>query len=80
MARTLLDLSLDGARLIVSTALASGQEVSLTLEGPWHREPLARAARVRWCAALADGSFCVGVLFEKTLPYAEWQDFATNNL
>jgi hypothetical protein len=79
VARTLLDLSLDGARLIVAAELAVGQEVSLNLEGPWQKEPLTRAARVRWCQALADGSFCVGVLFDKTLPYADVLDLAAFN-
>src|SRR5487761_1683207 len=80
VARTLLDLSLDGARLILATALQSGQEVALSLEGPWHVRPIAVPARVRWCAALADGSYCVGVHFEKTLPYHEIQDLASNSV
>jgi hypothetical protein len=76
LARKLLDVSTDGARLVVAAALESGQEVTLSLEAPWHARPITRTGRIRWCAALADGSWCVGVHFDKTLAYREVQDRA----
>jgi hypothetical protein len=77
VARTLLDVSTDGARLVIAVPLESNRDVTLSLEGPWHKHPLAIAARVRWCEPLADGAYCVGVVFEKTIPYREVQDLAS---
>jgi hypothetical protein len=77
MARTLLDVSTEGARLVVAGPLDNGQEITLSLEGPWHVRPLTLCAHVRWCTALADGTHCIGVRFEKMLPYSEVQDLAS---
>ena len=77
VARTLLDVSTDGARLVIDVPLEDNRDVMLSMEGPWHRKPVAVAARVRWCMPLADGAYCVGVLFEKTIPYVEVQDIVS---
>jgi hypothetical protein len=77
IALALLDVSTEGARLVVTAPLGSGQEITLSLEGPWHVRPLTVGARVRWCTALADGTHCIGVHFEKMLPYGEVQDLAS---
>jgi hypothetical protein len=76
VARKLLDVSTDGARLVVAEPLEDGREVTLSLEGPWHARPLVLVGRIRWCAELADGNWCVGVHFDKTLAYREVQDLA----
>jgi hypothetical protein len=69
-------VSTDGARLMVATQLGRGDEVTLQMEGLWHQRPIKVQAHVRWCEPLADGTFCVGVHFEKTLPYNEVQVLA----
>lgn len=74
VARTLLDVSPEGACLVATAPLECGQEITLSLEGQWHARPVTRAARVRWCAVLADGGWCAGVHFDKTLAYHEVQD------
>ncbi len=76
VARTLLDVSTDGARLVVTGSLESQQEVTLSLEMPWQARPLAVPSRVRWCMPLADGNFCVGVHFDKTIPDRQVHEFA----
>jgi hypothetical protein len=72
----LLDVSQNGARLIVQGALARGQEVSLTLEGPASGRRTRRTATVLWCVALADGRCCVGLRFEEPLPCADLDHYA----
>ncbi|HWG44671.1 MAG TPA: PilZ domain-containing protein [Gemmataceae bacterium] len=77
LARTLLDVSADGARLVVASPLERGQDITLSLEGVWHARPLTAQGKVCWCASLADGTYCVGIHFDKTLPYHEVQDLAS---
>jgi hypothetical protein len=77
VARTLLDVSPDGARLVVASPLDKGQTIALSLEGAWHARPLTADGKVCWCMPLADGTYCVGIHFEKTLPYHEVQDLAS---
>ncbi len=79
VARSLLDLSLDGVRLVIASAVENGQEVTVSLEGPWHKQPVVAQGRVRWCMPLPDGAFCIGVHFDKTLPYQEVQDLSAIN-
>jgi len=76
VARTLLDVSTDGARLVIVSPLDKGQTITLSLEGAWHARPLTAEGKVCWCAALADGTYCIGIHFEKTLPYQEVQDLS----
>jgi hypothetical protein len=76
LARQLLDISTDGARLVSAVTLPVGQEVTVSLELPWQGRPLAVPARVCWCLALAEGGHCVGVHFERTIPYRDVQEFA----
>jgi hypothetical protein len=73
VATGLLDVSETGARLLVKTGLTPGRGVELGLLGVGHLRPVVRACRVVWCVAAADGSFCVGLSFEKPLPYADLQ-------
>jgi hypothetical protein len=78
LARRLLDLSTDGARLVVAAPLERGHEVTLQMEALWHQRPIKMQAQVRGCEALADGDYCVGVHFEKTLGYHEVQVLAAS--
>jgi hypothetical protein len=76
LALSLLDVSQTGARVVVQSALAAGQEVSVTLEAPASGRRARRTAAVVWCVPLAEGGCCVGLRFEKPLPYADLDHFA----
>jgi hypothetical protein len=67
VAVALLDISETGVRLIVQSAVASGQEVQISLEPIGARRPTSMAATVAWCIALADGTHCIGARFDKPL-------------
>ena len=69
LALSMLDVSETGIRLVLKKAAAVGQEVEVGLEGVGDHRPAKVAARVIWCAALADGSYCIGARFLKALPY-----------
>lgn len=69
LALSVLDLSEAGVRLVVKTPLEPGREVSVGLEGQSHSRPILRVGAVVWCLAAADGAYCIGVRFEKELPY-----------
>ncbi|HYT92508.1 MAG TPA: PilZ domain-containing protein [Gemmataceae bacterium] len=66
-----VDLSETGVRLQLTTHLTPRQEVTLTLDGPNHRRPIKRHARVIWCVPAHEGGFYVGLQFEKRLGYAD---------
>jgi hypothetical protein len=67
----LLDVSETGVRLLLREPVGAAKEVTVTLEGSHHRRPLRLTGRVAWCLATAEGGHCVGVQFERRLPYAE---------
>jgi hypothetical protein len=71
IALAVLDLSEAGVRLVVREALPPGKEVEVGLEGPGQRRPVQRPGRVVWSVALADGSYCVGIQFDRALIYAD---------
>jgi hypothetical protein len=68
LAVSLLDLSETGVRLVLNTEVKPGQEVTVYLEGlvmgQWQQ-----VATVEWVVPTASGQFCVGVRFQKALPY-----------
>jgi PilZ domain len=74
LARAVLDLSEDGAQLIVKEPLAVGQEVEVSLSGPFHNRPVKVEARVVWAEAAAGEDYRAGVRFDKRLPYADLQN------
>jgi hypothetical protein len=71
LALGLLDISETGVRMVVKERLSEKEEISLALEGPSHRQPLRRVARVVWCLETAEQTFCIGALFDKRLLYAD---------
>jgi hypothetical protein len=68
-----LDLSETGVRLLVKTALGERQEVELGLLGLGHQRPLKLIGDVVWCVEAGDGGHCVGVRFQRRLPYGDFQ-------
>jgi hypothetical protein len=71
MTLAVLDLSEKGIRLVVKEALRPAQVVTLNLEGPNHPRPLKFMAKAVWCVETAEHTFCVGLQFEKPLPYMD---------
>jgi hypothetical protein len=67
----LLDLSEDGVQLVVKEPLAVGQEVEVSLAGPFHNRPVKVAARVVWSGAACGGNYHIGARFDRRLPYAD---------
>lgn len=77
VAISLLDVSETGIRLIIKTPVQPGHEVEIGLEGLADRRTTKLPAQVIWCAALADGSHCLGARFAKPLDYGLLQALAT---
>jgi hypothetical protein len=69
LALSVLDLSEAGVRLVVKEPLDLGKEVSVGLEGQSHTRPIVRVGTVVWRLPAPDGAYCIGVRFEKALPY-----------
>src|SRR5262245_13502349 len=67
----LLDVSETGVRLLLREPVDPNKEVTVTLEAAHHRRPVQLTGHVAWCVAAAEVGHCVGVQFEKRLPYAE---------
>ncbi len=76
LALGVLDVSESGLRLLAKSALAPGQQVEISLEGLWQRQPLRLPAEVVWCLPTADGKHCAGIKFHKRLSYADFQSLA----
>jgi hypothetical protein len=77
LAKTLLDVSDSGVRLIVSKELDLQGEVEIVIGGYGMKAPIKRLGTVRWQLKLENGLFCVGVEFNKHIDYREWQNLAS---
>ena len=69
VALSLIDLSEAGACIAVKEAVPLGREVTVGLEGQSHARPIPRVGNVVWCKPGEDGTFMVGIAFQKRLPY-----------
>ena len=74
VAVSLLDVSESGARIKVKTLLAPRQEVELDLCGIGHRRSVKLISNVVWCEPATDGTFLVGVKFQRYLTYHDLQE------
>jgi PilZ domain len=72
LARSILDISQTGVRLVVKEPLAANQEVLVELECMNHRGPIKSRGRVIWCQCLADGTHCVGVDFASPISHYDF--------
>ncbi len=72
LARALLDVSETGVRLVLGTDLPRRQAVLVSLEGQGHHRPVRIPGVITWSVPTAEGTFCVGVKFDKRLPYADF--------
>lgn len=77
LAVKVLDLSETGIRIVLKSALPTGQEIEVSLQGPYHCRPFKVLARVMWCVEAADGTFCVGAHFQKGLCYSGLLDMTS---
>jgi hypothetical protein len=71
LALSLVDLSEDGACLLVKEALNLGEEVCLNLEAPGNRRPVRCLGQVVWVQPRSEGVYSVGIRFEKRVAYAD---------
>jgi hypothetical protein len=78
LARTLLDVSRSGARLLLRSQLAPGAHVAVGLPWPGRARQDTLAATVAWCLPIATGGFCVGVQFHRLLSDALLEQVVTN--
>ena len=67
LAKTTLDLSEAGARLLVSAPFEVGEEIVLGLEGPWHNERVLRIGFVVWSFQVGKVGYAVGVQLKERL-------------
>jgi hypothetical protein len=70
LAVSLLDVSETGVRLLITEALQPRQEVEVCLLAPGHVREIKHAGQVVWAVATADGAHCVGILFDRQIPYS----------
>jgi hypothetical protein len=71
-----LDLSQTGIRLVTQEMLGVGQEVEVLFSGGGMAKVVRRLGRVVWSLALVDVQWCVGIAFDKSLPFTEVQSLA----
>jgi hypothetical protein len=72
IARLVLDMSESGLSMVISQELAALSEVEVTIGGYGIRKPFKRVGTIRWQVKTETGNFCVGIEFQKQLPYREW--------
>jgi hypothetical protein len=70
LAVTILDVSETGIRLVLESDLPKGQEVEVALVSSATRTFKA-LAEVIWSVPTTGGHFCVGVSFQKPIPYGD---------
>jgi hypothetical protein len=66
----ILDISETGVRLLLKENLPAGHAFEVTLE-PISCKPVKVLAEVVWSIAAADGTFCVGASFQKSISYSD---------
>ncbi len=71
LARSLLDVSECGARLLARSAVDPGREVEVSLQGPAEQRPHLHRGSVAWCVPAANGEFILGVRFQHYLSYEQ---------
>jgi hypothetical protein len=67
LAVAVLNVSETGIALLLTEALDSGQQISLTLDATTGGRPVKRLGTVVWSAPAAEGTSRAGVRFEKPL-------------
>mgnify|MGYP001206771596 CR=1 FL=1 len=76
LALSMLDVSEAGIRLLVKSRLEVGQAIEVQLQGLGHTRPVKILAEVVWAVAAADGGYCIGARFDRSLGYPDLQALA----
>ena len=71
-----LDVSEDGAALLLRQCLQKGDEVQLEFSRVAHNWSCSVVAETVWCLPTADGQFCAGFNFNRRLAYRDIQQVA----
>jgi hypothetical protein len=74
VALSVYDVSETGIRLVVKSALATGQEIEMELIGPGHSRALKILAEVVWSLPIEGGNYWAGAKLRRRLTYAEFAD------
>jgi hypothetical protein len=77
LASSTLDLSDNGACLIVTQALDAKKDVEIVVAGYGMNKQIKRSAQIRWQVKLDDGRFCIGVEFRKRLEWRDWMSLVS---
>jgi hypothetical protein len=72
IAMLLRSISESGARLLVTSALDSGEEVEVEFRSASYPKVIRLRAEVVRCKACPGGAYCAAVQFQKRLDYAEF--------
>jgi hypothetical protein len=75
LALNLIDLSVNGAGVLMTGKLDVDDEVEILLSGHGIRSKVKRLARVVWITKLVPDHFVMGFKFDKPLPVNELNDF-----
>ena len=70
----MLDVSESGVRLLVTADLKPRQEVEVSMQAPGQLREIKHVGQVVWTVPASDGTFCIGVQFDRRLSYAAVQD------
>src|SRR5438067_920828 len=71
LAVLLLDISEGGVCVVLKEALEPMDETAVLLSASGLVRPIKRISTIRWAVKLEDGNYCIGVTFDKRIPYAE---------
>jgi hypothetical protein len=75
LALNLLDLSVDGAGVLMEGKLQVNDDVEILLSGHGIRSKVKRLAKVRWVTKLEPVHFVMGFKFEKPIPTSDLDSF-----
>jgi hypothetical protein len=75
VAVSILDISETGVRLVVKSAFERNQEIEVGILSQHQNRPVKILANVVWCIPAADGNFCVGASFQRSLNYSDFLAF-----
>jgi hypothetical protein len=77
LASSTLDLSDNGACLIVTQAVEVKKDIEIVVAGYGLNKQIKRSAQVRWQVKLDDGRYCIGVHFQKRLEWRDWMSLVS---
>jgi hypothetical protein len=79
LASNVLDVSDTGVRLIITEPLELLAEVEIIINGYGMKGSIKRLGNIRWQVKLENDQFCVGVQFQRSLAYRDWENLVSPN-